>query len=220
MKLKKIKLVIIQRILTSYRKVLFDELAVRFDLTVLHSSDNSGIKQVTTDYSRKVPSFKYYSASTTFFLNVFPSLRKIKPKVIIHENAIGILSLFPVLLLCKLTGIKLVLWGHGFDRNKGFSPGKSLADKIRLFYMRNCDAVLLYGFEGKKVLKEFLPEQKLFVASNTINTPLFLKLKERFDLEGKENLKKRMGFTHRYNLVFIGRLIKAKYPEKVYEVYE
>jgi glycosyltransferase involved in cell wall biosynthesis len=82
------------------------------------------------------------------------------------------------------------------------------------------EATILYAEEDKKFLSQFVDPKKIFVANNTLNTPLFLKIKENLKAEGKPNVKKRIGFTFKYNLIFIGRMVRLKAPEMLVRIYE
>ncbi|MEX0965807.1 MAG: glycosyltransferase family 4 protein [Bacteroidia bacterium] len=206
------KVLILQRIFSDYRKPVFDRLARRFDLKLLYSKNKSGIRQVSANYAEEVPAFHYLPKETTVFQNVLAVILKFRPKVIIHEIALGAVSMYFSFILAKLLGIKFIFWGHGFDRTKGFNPN-SPGDKLRLFLMRKADAVILYGNQMQDVLKKHLPAEKLFVARNTIDTDRFLRIKEELDERGREQVKAAIGFRHRYNLVFIGRLLEEKRPE-------
>lgn len=215
-----IDIVIIQRIFAQYRKDILDELHHHIDFVLLHSENKSGISQVSTRYSRKIGSFQYSKKNTKLFLNTFPFIIKEKPKIIIHEFSIGIASLIPTFLLARFLRIKFILWGHGYDRSKGFYPKKSFNDKLRLFLIKKADALIFYGQEAKLKFSEYVKPDKLFIAFNCLNTNLLNTIRDRLEIEGNENVKKRIGFTYKYNLIFIGRLLKYKQPQVLIDVYE
>ncbi|MCK4798026.1 MAG: glycosyltransferase family 4 protein, partial [Spirochaetes bacterium] len=217
---RKKEIMIIQRIFSYYRKPVFDSLSKKENIIVLHSKNDSGIKQLNADYSKEIFCFNFSKKETNVFLITFYLILKYRPKIIIHEFAIGIMSLPFVFLITKILRIKLILWSHGYDRKKGFNPKKSLADKLRLFYLKKADAILLYGKEDKKLLSRYVDNNKIFVAQNTFDTTTLLDIKKKFELEGRENIKKRIGFKYKYNLIFIGRLLKSKYPELLIDIYE
>jgi glycosyltransferase involved in cell wall biosynthesis len=212
--------VIIQRIFAKYRKDILDELHRKIDFVLLHSVNNSGISQVSTPYSEKVKSFKYSHNNTNVFLNVFPHLLRKRPKIVIHEFSIGIASIIPTYLLTRLLGIKFILWGHGYDRSKGFYPEKSINDKLRLLFLKKADAVIFYGQEAKLEFSKYLRVEKLFVAHNCLNTNVLNIIRKELETEGTENVKRRIGFTHKYNIIYIGRLLKYKQPQMLFDVYD
>lgn len=210
------KVVVVQRVLPHYGKPVFDRLAAMYNMTLLHGEvTKAGYNEVSAPYSIRVPFFQYSNSTSHIFLFALGKIKKIKPAVIIYENSVGILSLPFTMIYSRLKGIKFILWGHGYNRDKGFYPQSSVLDKIRLWYMRMADAVLFYGQEGKVTLSQYIDSNKLFVAPNTLDTDALLKIKEELALEGKENIKKRLGITFKYNIIYVGRLLKSKYPEKL-----
>jgi hypothetical protein len=108
---------------------------------VLHGKKKSDLKQVVKDYSVLV--HPYYLLNGRFvFLNVFSSLRKFRPHIIIHQGSPGILSLPLTWLWCKLTNTQFALWTHGFERHQGFKPKKSLRSLLRLTYLNKAYAII------------------------------------------------------------------------------
>jgi len=213
-------ILIIQRIFSKYRKDILDELHQHTNFILIHSKNKSGIKQVSTPYSKRVSSLKYSGKETNLFLNVFPYIIKSRPKIVIHEFSLGILSLIPTYYLTRLLGIKFILWGHGYDRTKGFYPEKSLLDKIRLFLIKKADAVILYGQEAKLLISEYVECDKVYVAYNCLNTNILNALRDKLETEGRAKVKKRIGFIHEYNIIFIGRILKTKQPQLLIDIFE
>jgi glycosyltransferase involved in cell wall biosynthesis len=216
----KVKLVIIQRVFSNYRKAIFDALSEKYDMTLLHSVNKSGISQIKTIYSKKVKSFNYWRKETNVFLCVLPTIFKNKPVIIIHEFNPSIISLHLSFLFAKIFNRKFIIWGHGYNRRTGFEPKSSFVSNIRYWYMKNADAILVYGQKGKKELGQFVDTNKIFVAQNTLDTNFLIGLRKEFEGRGIEAIKKELGITHKYNLVFIGRLLKEKHPEFLLELYE
>ncbi|MCW5517987.1 glycosyltransferase [Muriicola sp. Z0-33] len=211
---------IIQRIFPKYRKDILDELHQHINFTLIHAKSNSGIKQVSAPYSKTIGSFQYSKKESGQFLNVFKYILKNKPKVIVHEFSIGVLSLIPTYLLARVLGIKFLLWGHGYDRTKGFNPKKSLNDKLRLYLVKKVDAVIFYGSEAKTLYSEYVSCDKLFVAFNCLNTKVLSSIRDRLEKEGREKIKNRIGFTKKYNLIFIGRILAFKQPQILLDIYD
>ena len=96
------EIVIIQRIFPEYQKPIFDAIHKKIDFTLLHSNDKSGIKQVDSTYSVQIKKWQYGKGETHLFLNVFGYIKRNKPQIIIHELAVGILSL-PLVMLKRKT---------------------------------------------------------------------------------------------------------------------
>lgn len=130
---RKIKIVIIQRVFSNYRKPIFDRLSKKYNLLLLHSEINTGISQVKTKYSKKTFSFKYGKNDTNVFLCVLPSLLSFKPDVIIHEFTPSILSLYISYFYTKIFKKKIIVWGHGYNRKKNLIQISQLFQKFDYF---------------------------------------------------------------------------------------
>jgi glycosyltransferase involved in cell wall biosynthesis len=209
----------LQRIFPIYRKPAYDSLANSYNFTLLHGKNDSGIKQIETDYCQTVKAFQYSKNPTHVIFESFSHLWKGKPKVVIHEFAVGVLSLIPMYVCCKLMRVKFILYSHGYNRTKGFFPKTVWADKYRLFLMKLADAVVIYTHSDKQKLGQYIDNNKIFVAQNTLDRTQFLSIKNTLEAETKEQVKQRLGFTHNYNLIFIGRMLKEKMPEKLLDLY-
>jgi glycosyltransferase involved in cell wall biosynthesis len=212
-RIMKQKIVIIQRIFSSYRKAVYDKLQQKTDLTILHGDNNSGIKTVETGYSSKVKVKSYGKNDTQVYINAFKKLKEIKPLIVIHEFAVGIISLPLTLIWCRVNKAKFVLWSHGYNRKKGFNPKNNIADKYRLWLIKKADSLILYGDSDKKLLSAYINPEKIFVAKNTLDTDTLLKIHRMLVTEGRDEVKKRLHFIAKYNIIYIGRLLKEKLPD-------
>jgi glycosyltransferase involved in cell wall biosynthesis len=213
------EVIIIQRIFPDYQKPILDAVYLKSKFTLLHSSNKSGIKQVCSPYSKQISKWNYWKGDTHLYLHVFGYLRKNKPKIIVHELAVGILSLPLVLLARKILGYKFVLWGHTYNRKIGFNPKKNLSDKYRLWLQRRADAIITYSnSEKEELINCGIDRNKIFPALNTLATDKFLPIRNSFEKIGKENIKQALGFAHQFNLVFIGRLNEDKWPQYAIDV--
>lgn len=212
------RVAIIQRTFTSYRKPVFDLLSRSVGLLVLHGENKSGIKSTSTDYSQKIHSYQYSSKETNVYLKPIVQLYNYKPSVVIHEFATGILSMPIVYFWCKVKKIKFVLWSHGYNRKKGFHPEKSIMDKYRLWLLKKSDAVILYGEKDKRLLSKYINSNKIFVATNTLDTNELLTLRDEFEKQGRSYVKEKVGFKRKYNFIYIGRLLNEKLPHLLIEL--
>jgi glycosyltransferase involved in cell wall biosynthesis len=217
---KKINVVLIQRIFAEYRKSIYDELGKYLDFKVFNTQGNSGILSAETPYSVSINQYKYGQKETNTFLFFWNKLFREKPDVIIHEFAIGILSLPLALLIARLWGKKFILWSHGYDRKVGFHPENNYGDKYRLWLMKKADSIILYGFEDKKLLSSYISPNKIFVAQNTLDTVGYAKVKNQLNKYDSNLIKQKYNFRAKYNLVTIGRIYKEKKSELLINVFK
>ncbi len=207
--MRELKLTVIQKEFSNYRKGIFDVLNEKYDLTLLHGNSKSDIKQVKTDYSFEVNNFKYGPKTTQVYLHIIPQLLKIKPDVVIHEFTPSLLSLYIVFLLKPFLKYKVILWGHGFNRSKGLSK-KHFAYYFRRYLILKSDAVIFYGDKNRKIINNIWPSDKYFTAYNSLDTRKAQRVREKLKGYDTSVLKKELNITTKYNLIFIGRLKHSK----------
>jgi len=206
----KLKVIIVQRLFAKYREAIYDKIDSRYEFKLLHSINKSGIRQLTRKYSIKVKSFNYSNKETSVILCVLFKFLKYKPQVIIHEFNPSIISLHTSLLYAKIFQKKLIVWGHGYNKKAGFNPTKSIKSRIRYWYMKHSDAILLYSREDKNKLANYVDAKKIFVAQNTLNTPKITKLRTKFENQSVNAIKEELGVQHEFNIIYLGRLLEDK----------
>jgi glycosyltransferase involved in cell wall biosynthesis len=214
------KVLFIERIFPAYRRFVYDKLAERFNFLMLHGDKDPSVKLAKTDYSRILKVYNYRPKDTHFVFNTITPLFSFKPKAIIHESSIGILSLLPTWFFSKIMGAKFILYGHGYNRFTGFDPKQNWADKYRVFLMKISDATIVYTHTDKKRMAQFVSSDKIFVAQNTLDTRPAHALRTQFDDVGKTAIKEKLGFTRPFNLIYIGRIVEEKRPEVLLNVFE
>jgi len=214
------KIIIFQRIFSHYREVVFTRLARKYDFNLFLSGINLDIVQKSADYSKVVGYFRYGKSPGNIFMFGFSDILRIKPDIVIYEGAVGILSLPFTILFCKMLGIKFVVWAHAINSKDRYSKNISIKTHIKWIYMRVADAVIVYSNSGKALLPKYINAQKVFVASNTLNMDKLSEIKEQLEKSGKSEIKRKVGFQHRYNLIFIGRMLKEKKPSVLFDVFQ
>ncbi len=216
----KIRILIIQHIFSHYRKPVFDRLLKKFDLNLLVTDMKGDIAQNQAEYSSVIKYIKYGKKSSNVFLFGFYKILNYRPDIIFHEGSVGIISLPFVLLFCKILNIKFVIWAHAINSKDRYSKNISIKTHIKWIYMRVANAVIVYSNSGKALLPKYINAQKVFVASNTLNMDKLSEIKEQLEISGKSEIKRKVGFQYRYNLIFIGRMLKEKKPSVLFDVFE
>jgi glycosyltransferase involved in cell wall biosynthesis len=213
-------IVFVERIFPLYRKAVFNKIYKEKKFIFFHSIDkDSGIKQTDAEYSSIVKAIYYGKKDSSVYLRLLAKLFRVRPRVIVHEFSAGMLSILPLIYYCKITGTRLIFWGHMYNRTAGFNPAGRRLDRYRKWLWKKADSLITYTRSEKLLLiSNGVPEQKIFVAFNTVDTDTFLSARATLESEGREAVKKRIGFTHAFNLTFIGRLYADKRPELLLDV--
>jgi glycosyltransferase involved in cell wall biosynthesis len=219
-------ILIFQRILTNYRLPIFRRLNKEFG-AVLCLGKN-GPKN--TFLLKSKPNFEHILVEDFYPIrgkdmlvlqDIFSPIFRYKPKIIIIEFALSIISNWFILFLRPFLKYKIVLWSHGYNRKTGFNPKKYLLDKLRLYWYNKADAVILYSHHDKKVIKPFILEDgKIFVAPNTMETRKLLKIRDNLEKIGKKIIKHEVGLEKKYNIIYLGRLLKEKEPGRLLDVFK
>jgi glycosyltransferase involved in cell wall biosynthesis len=202
-----------------YRKPIFDLLNHEESFLLLHGKGlENKIIQSNAPYAKVVKQFRYWKGETNILLFVFPELIRLRPKVVIHEFAIGLLTLPMILLFSKIFKFKLILYSHGYNRKTGFHPHNKFIDRYRLFLINKSDALIVYGESDKSFMSKFIDSSKIFVAQNTLDTTKYSLIHEKLKIEGKDNVRIRLNWKEGCHLTFIGRLLTDKNPEILLEL--
>ncbi|MFC2091744.1 glycosyltransferase family 4 protein [Elusimicrobiota bacterium] len=219
-------ILIFQRILTHYRLPIFKAInGLTGAVLCIGKNGPSG-----SYLSKVVPDFKYCQVKdyylsknkdTLVVQDILTPLIKYKPKIIVIEFALCIITNWIFLLLRPVMKYKLIIWSHGYNRKKGFRPEKYLDDKLRLWWMNKADAVILYSETDRSTISRYINDaEKVFVAQNTLDTKKLIEIREELEKTGKENIKKEIKFKEKYNLIYVGRLIEEKQVDRLINVFK
>lgn len=101
---------------------------------------------------------------------VGPILKATRAKGVLAEFALGLSSTYQLPLLRRATGARVVFWSHGFNHDRGRS---SLRDRwmhrVRMGLAAQVDGHVCYGAEGAREVRRYLPDDRVFVARNTLD---------------------------------------------------
>lgn len=217
----KLKIVIIQRVFSHYRKPFFDQLSERYDLIVLHGKQKSTIQQINAPYSKITSIINYLPGESFVYLKALRTIKKINPDIIIYEFSPSILSIFRHLWFARKKCIKFILWGQGFNRKKEFRPRRNLSSYVRLYLLKLSDAIIVYGKQAYDILNSSITEpNKIFVAPNSLDVKKLVDIRKRLETIGRDKIKKDLNVSFKYVLLFVGRLIKSKNPDLLLSLFE
>lgn len=219
--MKKIKVVVLNRVIQEWRRPAFEHMDKLddIDLTVLHGPSFEGTKVVNStkasNFSKKeLFSFKIKKKNRNGQVAMpvspflFFTLIRLNPDVIICEGASNLANDFPAFLYRVLFGKKIIWWSLGEIPNRKKSKLRRFLDSTIVFLEKKSDAIISYSSIGKEYFKNItVNEEKIFVAVNVVDT--IGKKKVLKDIDQSilySNAHKESSF----NLLFVGALTKEK----------
>jgi glycosyltransferase involved in cell wall biosynthesis len=134
-----------------------------------------------------------------------------RPSIVIHEMSLSMLNVYLMPLIARIFSIRLIWWGHGFNRMD--KDGKKiLRRQIRILLHKMADASIVYSSKGKNFLASHgVKQYKIFIAWNAIDTQTFEQIKNSMP---RTNNKPGVSF------VFLGRLTEGKKPLLAAELFK
>lgn len=203
--MRRASVLVVQRILPPYRLAFFRELCAseQVDVRIAYGMNHeAGALQsvenplgVNTERLRNT----FFGKADILVIQrgLLTLLQNGSFDVIIAEFNLRILTNVLACLCAKLLGRKFVWWGHGVSPTSG-----RISLQLRLLLVRLADAMIFYDERGaKQFITHGVPQQKVFVATNSIDTEEIAPLVERRPL------------AERHRILYIGRLLPGKKVE-------
>jgi len=197
------KLMILQTVAPDYRKPLFDYLNNKLaDRFILYAGSFYFEKSVKTtseiDYLKSVRNYYLFNRKLLFQYGMWSDT--INTDVLVLELNPRILSNWIILLLRRMLRRETVLWGHVWSRE-----GKnSSTERIRHLMRKLGDKIIAYTKTQKMELQNKMLSKEIFSAPNS----LFFSKEMYANNNGKI-----------CDIVFVGRLTRAKKPQILVEAF-
>lgn len=215
-----------------YKVWIVEALGRRYgrDFTMLHGTERQGTvpRDVGSaiNISNNLLVRNRYLSVFGFEITWVPSLWwfvREKPNVIILVDNVRILSNYPIFLLARLRGTRIVFYGHGYDHQSTLGARRRLSrliEGVRKFLLRRADAVIVYSDQGKQHLLENGIRCPVYVADNTLDTAPILEFHDNHDSqEVARAVRKQLGIPgSAFLITFLGRLIPEKRVEFMLDV--
>lgn len=152
------KILIIQNKILHYRKALYNELSNTYNITVLHSGDKSLTKE---DRYKEVISGKTKFLSFEIQHRLFSEARKDYDVVIAMFDLHWLKSFLIPTILDKNT--EFIWWGQWLTEKK-------IADYLKIYFSnKNKKNIIYTESEKKRLIRNGVKEENLFVANNTFD---------------------------------------------------
>lgn len=209
------QLAIVQKVVPPFRAPVFRAMAEELDMVVCHSRKKSSrTKPLASELDFQnlyLKSWYYRDSDTALVQDLRPLLFRVRPRVVVCDFALGFASFWILFLTRRLFGFKLAVWTHGIRGNEMDRPFRSKRAMFQLFLLNRLDGVVSYSEKRSEILRQYVRNpEKIFLAKNTLDTVSLQREFERLELSGRKNVAKEVGFTHRFNLVFLGRILPEK----------
>lgn len=167
---KTIRVVVQQPSLAKYRVPVFRELASRtgIDFELLYG-DLEGIPNVNAEGFRSelvaLGQHRLLGSEVLWHTAQGRAVSKKSADVAVLVWNVRYLSLIPALLKAKVTGVKTILWGHGYSKNE--SKARRF---IRQRVARLANALLFYNYQAREQYREEgFADDRLHVALNALD---------------------------------------------------
>lgn len=205
-----VKLHIVQPVVPVYRKKFFEELNSsllgKYEVILYASpTDPNNVRSCGDLRGGMYKSVRTISIFGKLFCQkgFSSSVNFCRGDIVVLSNNLRYISNIYLILLAKIKGIKLVLWGHGktYDR--------SMALRIaRWLYIQMADSVLLYyENEVNEYIQRGYDPKKIFSIENSIDTRNIQIVKERIDRSRVECIRRELKMEKNdFCMVFLGRV--------------
>jgi len=204
------RVIIQQPALPKYRVPFFAELAGRegVKVKVLYSSaDNELDNQVSPEIDLEfVPMWVHRVGSRHLMWHSaqWNSARRGTCDILVLSWDAQYLSLIPALLRSRFSGIRTILWGHGYSKNEAWYR-KRIRDSIAML----ANALVFYDFvTAKRFIDSGWGKERIFVAPNSLNQEEIQKARVEWLGESERLARFRRGeaLDGHVNIIYIGRV--------------
>jgi glycosyltransferase involved in cell wall biosynthesis len=178
------RIVVLQRIVPSYRMPVFRRLASELGWQIVFGRNvPSENLAVGSDEPFLHPvEFKPWSrnGSSRYIVPMRHILDTFKPDAIIAEGALGLTSTWELGARRACGGPLLLFWTIGYDPNRPRDRGSmALGQWPYVLAYAAADALVLYGHDGADFLRHFYANKPMFVAQNTIDVEALQRHRDR-----------------------------------------
>lgn len=181
-------------------------------LEVISAAPGSRIRTVSLKNS-------WFAGESGHFQNFLPAFREFgMPSAILAEESPRSISLPLMMIWAKRHDVPIGLWGH-FSSNARDDSNETWRDRYRWFLAGRADACVCYTSAIADRLVRSAPRDRIFVATNTLDTPTLFMLHDQLSKEGRLDVRQRLGLPEEMPLLaYIGRLTEDKQVDTLIDV--
>ena len=134
-------------------------------------------------------------------------------EVYILPNTMSYLDVWACLVLSRILGLRVCLWGHG----KGSLTGNA-AQWFRKVFMNMSDALVFYSDAAREAWGQYgIANEKMFVAYNALDTDEAAQIRSEISERDIVEFVRAQGLKNKKIMLFAGRLQERKRPDLVVE---
>lgn len=215
-------IIIIEQFLPHYRVELYHQISekLRKNFILYYGNNNKGITYPEpSEFRTEVFNNIWYNG--VLWQSLFSHIIRCKNiELIIIRGAVKNLTIYPLLLFCKIKKIPIIFWGQGYSRKRLFSPKTNIMDWFSLQFYKLPDAIITYTEGIKEVLTQYGIKKEIFVANNTIDNRSIELNYNNYKKTGKDALRQKHLINTKYVLIFVGRLHKRKRLDYLIEIFD
>lgn len=223
--------VIVQRVCPAYRVPFFRRLAAREPIVVVHGRGARHGALRNADAMDGFPRLRLRSIRLdltalnpylwiSWFPSLFFHLVRIRPRSVVCGGVSDFPNSLSAVLYAALFGIPLVVWDSGRRIEKPMSRVRRLLEPASRFLLRRAAACIGYSAMAKRFfLAAGVPEQRIFLAPNTLDVDALLSDREELLRRGaREKLREELGIPREaVVLLYVGAMERRKRLETVVE---
>lgn len=223
------KILIVQRVITSYRLDLLKELCSEFDevgIVTSQGDDTGTLKKANyeliessisnlTIYELNAFKIRYKGDSRSTSLFLYPKILKLISKydVLLLEGTTNILNNSYIIPFARLLRKKIVWWDSGYSEDIRTGRRKMIDFLLTPFIMLT-HIQMTYSTVGKNYLQQYMGAKNAFVNLNTINTTYFENSKDEINRAISEYKFE----ASKIHLLYVGVVEKRKKIEELIQI--
>lgn len=198
------KIACLQNIVPHYREEFFEGIKQYYDFNVYLYGESAG-----KDFQKgflETKTVKTWTFGKLLFFDFKKIINDGNQCIIFPFQAKTTLSCLCLILLCKLYGIKVILWGHGISIFRYLKEEKkeNLLLKLQLKYSDGC---WLYMKKEKEQWSKIFPKKTIIALNNTITGADQLMIRTP---NNKNELKNKYGICERLAVIYCARCTKER----------
>ena len=220
-----IKILLVQRKVTHYRKLLIEYIERRGDcsITPICISDGQSVKD---DKAIRVPAitlFKYRGRIIKYSKEMVSYVKKHYGQYdyIILEGATNLINNIPICKYLRKKGVPYIVWDAGRRKNAEMTILRSLMQRKLEFIWKNSAAIIAYSTIAKQYFVNLgISEEQIFICQNTLYVDAFDKQIAALTREEIMSIRQKYAPKQQKIILYVGVIEKRKRITDLVDAFE